>query len=114
MLFQSRPPTRVLALTESVWSSGFKQLYRTARKVHRHYPMLQWFFAAIALGDAAASALLVLAITYLEDVLEFSGAQNGTNCDSYHAPLEHPRRLSPAGGRKNTIQFHHQLRLSVR
>ena len=40
-------------------TSGFRQIYSTAVKVHRHYPALKWFFVAIALCDAATSALLV-------------------------------------------------------
>ena len=77
-LFQPRPPARILdPTTESIWTAGFKQLYRTAIKVHQRYPMLQWFFVAVAVGDAASSALLVLGITYLTDVLEFTGAENG-------------------------------------
>jgi len=76
-LFRSRPPTRILGPTESAWRSGFVELYRTAIKVHQHYPMLQWFFVAIAVGDAAANALLVLALTYLAEVLEFTATENG-------------------------------------
>ena len=76
-LFSPRPPARQLASNESVWTSGFSQIYRTAVKVHRHHPMLQSFFIAIAVGDAAASALLILAITYLTDILNFAGAENG-------------------------------------
>lgn len=40
--------------------------------------MLQWFFVAIAVGDGSMSALVILAITFLTDVLEFTGAENGT------------------------------------
>lgn len=77
-LFEKRQPARILQDGESAWSGGCHQLYNTAIKVHRHYPTLQWFFIGIALGDAATSALLVMGITFLAEVLEFSGAQNGT------------------------------------
>ena len=76
-LFSPRPPARRLASNESVLTSGFSQIYRTAVDVHRHHPMLQSFFIAIAVGDAAASALLILAVTYLTDALYFTGAENG-------------------------------------
>ena len=76
-LFAPRPPARLLAPHESVWTSGFVQLYHTAVKVHRHHPMLQWFFLSIAMAEAATSALFILALTYLTDVLEFTAAENG-------------------------------------
>ena len=76
--FQPRPPARLLAANESIWSSGFIQIYRTSRKVHQHYPALQWFFVAVAFCDAGTTSLFVLAITFLTDHLEFSSGENGT------------------------------------
>ena len=63
---------------ESISTSGFRQICSTAVKVHRHYPALKWFFVAIALCDAATSALLVLALTFLKEVVEFSSSHNAT------------------------------------
>jgi len=76
-LFQPRPAARSLAPSESLWCTGFMQLYRTSINVHRNYPMVMWFFASVAVNDAAVAALLVLAIAYLSEVLEFTGAENG-------------------------------------
>lgn len=76
-LFKARPAARALGENESVLKSSFAQLYRTACDVHCNHPALQWFFVAISLSDAATSALLIVAITFMTDVLEFSGSQNG-------------------------------------
>ena len=77
-LFPPRPPTRTLDAGTSIWTEGFLQIYRTAKAVHKNHPMLQWFFVAIAVGDGTMSGLIILAITFLTDVLEFTGAENGT------------------------------------
>jgi UMF1 family MFS transporter len=75
--FKKRPQNRTLGPNESVWTSGFAQLYRTSLKVHREYPTLQWFFVAIALCDAGTHAIMILAITFSTNQLGFSGADNG-------------------------------------
>lgn len=77
-LFQRRPRARSLPPEQSLWLAGFRQVYNTTFKVYRHYPALKWFFVAVCFCDAATHALVVLAITYMTDQLEFSGAQNGT------------------------------------
>ena len=62
------------------WQKANQSRHRafTAVKVHRHYPALKWFFVAIALCHAATSALLVLALTFLKEVVEFSSSHNAT------------------------------------
>jgi MFS-type transporter involved in bile tolerance (Atg22 family) len=75
-LFKPRPPTRT-NIEEPIWKYGFVQLYKTTKKVHREHPVLQWFFIAIALCEAGTSALFIVAITFLTDVLNFGAADNG-------------------------------------
>jgi MFS-type transporter involved in bile tolerance (Atg22 family) len=77
-LFQQRPCARTLPPGKSIWIAGFRQVYNTIIKVYRNYPALKWFFVAVCFCDAATHALTVLAITYMTDLLEFSGAENGT------------------------------------
>lgn len=77
-LFQQRPRARSLPPGQSIWIAGFRQVYNTITKVYRHFPALKWFFVAVCLCDAATHALTILAITYMTDQLEFSGAENGT------------------------------------
>jgi MFS-type transporter involved in bile tolerance (Atg22 family) len=75
-LFKPRPPAHT-NIREPIWKYGFVQLYKTTKKVHEELPVLQWFFMAIALCEAGTSALFIVAITFLTDVLNFSAADNG-------------------------------------
>jgi hypothetical protein len=77
-LFQQRPRARSLPPGQSILFAGFRQVYNTIKKVYQKYPALKWFFVAVCFCDAATHALTVLAITYMTDLLEFSGAENGT------------------------------------
>jgi MFS-type transporter involved in bile tolerance (Atg22 family) len=77
-LFRTRPAAHGRPESaHSLWTSGFVQVYRTARMLHRSYRALLWFLVSVALVDAAVQSLITIAITYLTDTLEFDSTENG-------------------------------------
>jgi MFS-type transporter involved in bile tolerance (Atg22 family) len=77
-LFRTRPAAHGRPESaHSLWTSGFVQVYRTARTLHESYRALLWFLVSVALVDAAVQSLITIAITYLTDTLEFDSTENG-------------------------------------
>ncbi|KAL3937618.1 MAG: hypothetical protein SGBAC_007310 [Bacillariaceae sp.] len=76
-LFKKREPMHALAQGDSLWSAGFKQLYRTGKKIATNYRALKWFYLSIAMSDSGINSFATIAITYNTDVLQFSALENG-------------------------------------
>lgn len=51
-LFQKRPPARALPQGQSLWTSGFVQIYHTSQHINRNLPGLRWFYISVAFIDA--------------------------------------------------------------
>ena len=77
LLFRERPPAHDLPQGQSLWTAGFRQVYRTTIKIYKDYQALRWFYVSICFGDAAIQSLSVIAITYVTDQLEFSSQEVG-------------------------------------
>jgi len=67
-----RPPPDI-----PLWKDGFRQVYRTARRINQHWKAVKWYYICVALVDAGVNSLATVAITYLTDVLAFSTQENG-------------------------------------
>uniref|UniRef100_A0A7S1YC20 Major facilitator superfamily (MFS) profile domain-containing protein n=1 Tax=Grammatophora oceanica TaxID=210454 RepID=A0A7S1YC20_9STRA len=76
-MYESRPAMRELPEGASLWTEGFKQLYRTSRNIARNYKGLMWFYIAVALGEAAVQSLVTIGITFMTDTLNFTSSESG-------------------------------------
>lgn len=76
-LFEKRPAARTLPADQSLWTSGFKQVLDTSRRIYHTLPALKWFYISVALIDAAINSLATIAITYMSDTLQFDATENG-------------------------------------
>jgi MFS-type transporter involved in bile tolerance (Atg22 family) len=76
-LFKRKPASHSLSPNASLWTEGFKQVWRTSVRIHRRYPSLRWFYIAAALGNAAVNSLAIIALTYLTDTLLMTSFENG-------------------------------------
>ena len=76
-LFRPRPSTRDLPAGQSLWTSGFKQVWHTSVKIYKHYKALKWFYVSVAFADAAMYSLATIAVTYLTNQLQFTSLENG-------------------------------------
>lgn len=76
-ILPSRPPTQKVPEGHKLLLEGFRQNWRSLKKIHRHYKSFQWFLIASALAEAGVSSLLPIAVTFLQGELNFSGTQVG-------------------------------------
>lgn len=75
--FETRPAARKLPENASIWTEGFKQLWRTSKMISRDYRSIGWFYVAVATGDAAIGSLGIILVTYFTDVLLFTSFDTG-------------------------------------
>ena len=75
--FQTRPPARPAATNTNLWTAGFRQLSKTLNKIHQHYPALRWYYIGEGISNPAIGAMLVINMTFLSDVLQFTSQQVG-------------------------------------
>lgn len=76
--FQERPPAHPpLEGHRNVWTAGVAQLSFTMRNLHRHYTALKWYYLAVCVAHPAIGAMLVINMTYLEHMLNFSSQEVG-------------------------------------
>lgn len=61
----------------SLWSEGFRQVWRTLSKLKQRHESLMWFLLAIICAEAGATAFLVVAITFFSGELGFDGPEVG-------------------------------------
>ncbi|KAL7545917.1 hypothetical protein ACHAWF_009280 [Thalassiosira exigua] len=65
-LFRKRPKLREVPPGSNLWTSGFKQLHKTAKVVFREYRALKWFMIALLFSpEAGAGVVLAIAVTFL-------------------------------------------------
>ena len=76
-LLPSRPPTRKLPEGHHLLFEGFRQNWRTFKKIRRHFKTFQLFLLATALAEAGVTSLLPVAVTFLQGELNLSGTQVG-------------------------------------
>jgi UMF1 family MFS transporter len=76
-LFQSRPAARQLQQGESLWSTGFVQVYHSSIYIYKNLSALKWFYLSVSFIDAGINSLATIAITYLTDTLAFTSFENG-------------------------------------
>lgn len=63
---------------QSYFVAGFSKLWNTAKGINSNYGgSVRWYFVAVAFGEAGLNAFSTLSITYLNEVLEMSGAELG-------------------------------------
>jgi len=66
-------PRHTLPEGHSLWTEGFTQVYRTALNINRLYKRgSRWFFLALILAEASASAFTVVSVVFLEQQLGMS------------------------------------------
>jgi hypothetical protein len=75
-LFRNRPPASRIPPGMTVVSAGYRQLYRTARKLQSHYPALTMLLCAISLSEAASGALIAVSTTYMKNVLRMNAKES--------------------------------------
>jgi MFS-type transporter involved in bile tolerance (Atg22 family) len=74
----SRPSRHELQEGHNIWTEGFKDVWRTAKKINRKYPHgLRWFLLATVFAEAGANAFTVVAVVYLNDQLGMTGTEIG-------------------------------------
>lgn len=74
VLFTKKGPGRQKSPNETIVSSGFKQVFRTAHVIWSNRgPTLGWFLLSVAFAESAAGALTLVAVTYLKEIMRFSG-----------------------------------------
>jgi len=76
-LLKPRPAAHDLPEGTSVWSAGFRQLYRTSKTIMKDYKALKWFYLGVAFSDAGGGALLTIFVTYATDTLAFTSTESG-------------------------------------
>jgi Vacuole effluxer Atg22 like len=81
-LFRNRPAASRIPPGMTVVSAGYRQLYRTARKLQSHYPALTMLLCAISLSEAASGALIAVSTTYMKNVLRMNAKES--TCLRYH------------------------------
>ncbi len=76
--FTSKGASRKVSAGESVIWSGFKQVAQTSSAISRHYgASLGWFLLGVIFSEAASGAFVLVAVSYLKEVLGFSGNEIG-------------------------------------
>jgi len=76
--FSTKKARRQLSDQETLIGTGFKQVFRTASGISKHYgPSLGWFLLATTFAEAAANAFVLVAVTYLKEVMAFSASEIG-------------------------------------
>lgn len=75
---QEKEAKNELSNNESIFSVGFVQVFQTAKTIWRHYGCsLGWFLLAVTFGDAACNSFVLVAVTYLKEVMHFSSSEVG-------------------------------------
>ena len=76
--FTLKEAKRVLGPNESVLTSGFIQVFKTAKGIYNTYPStVGMFLLAVIMLESGANAFTLVAVTYLEDVVQLSGINIG-------------------------------------
>lgn len=77
-MLPSRGARHELPEHHSVWTEGFKEVWRTTKSINRSYPHgLRWFLLAVVFAEAGANAFTVVAVVFLDDHLDMSGIEVG-------------------------------------
>ena len=74
-LLKERPATNTRREGQSLLTEGFKQIYRTTKKLYHTNTALLWFYAAVALGDV--KPLTTVALTFLSSQQQFTSTDVG-------------------------------------
>lgn len=73
-----RESKHVLGDGQSILSAGFKQNFKTAVSIHRHYRKgLKWYFLALIFAEASAAAITSVSVVYLNDTVGLDTSQIG-------------------------------------
>jgi predicted MFS family arabinose efflux permease len=75
LLMQPRPALNTLKEGEHIVTQGFKQIYRTIKRLYRTNISLLWFYLAVALGDF--KPLTGVALTFLSSHQQFDSVDLG-------------------------------------
>ena len=76
-LFRDRPALSRVPTGISLLGCGFQKVLQTTVRIQSRYPALLWLMSSIAFAEAAATALISIAITYLKEVLEMDSTEIG-------------------------------------
>ena len=77
-LFRKRPALSEVTPGDNLFTSGFKQIGRTTRKIFTRYHSLRWFMLALLFSpEAGAGVVLSVAVTYLAVTLRMVGIEVG-------------------------------------
>ncbi|KAL7579639.1 hypothetical protein ACA910_021791 [Epithemia clementina (nom. ined.)] len=70
--FRNRPALSQLPPGGSLWTCGFTKVGQTARRIVRDYRPLMWGTIAMMFAEAAMTAFVTIATTFLKEVLQMS------------------------------------------
>lgn len=71
-----RPPAHNLPDDECLLTVGFRQNWKTAKNIHRHFKKgLRWYFLSLCFAEAAAAAITTISVIYLNDTLKFKATE---------------------------------------
>ena len=77
-LFRKRPALSKVEEGDHLLTSGFKQLWRTSKKIFYRYSSLKWFMLALLFSpEAGAGVVLSIAVTFLAVTLQMAGIEVG-------------------------------------
>jgi MFS-type transporter involved in bile tolerance (Atg22 family) len=64
--------------SHSLWTEGFKQVWRTTKSINRNYPHgLRWFLLASIFFEAGSSAFTTVSVIYMDAQLQMSVTEIG-------------------------------------
>ena len=72
-----RPIKHRLPKGSSLLVAGFRQNYRTAKMIWKHYDGLKWWYISTIFGEASASAVGTTAVVFLTGNLQLTAQQIG-------------------------------------
>jgi len=77
-LFRKRPALSKVKEGDHLLTSGFKQLWRTSKKIFYRYSSLKWFMLALLFSpEAGAGVVLSVVVTFLAVTLQMTGIEVG-------------------------------------
>lgn len=75
-LFRSRPALSKVPEDSTLLNTGFRQVFKTSRKIWKDYVALKWFMISLLWSpEAGAGVVQSIAVTFLTVVMRFSGLE---------------------------------------
>jgi len=73
-LFRKRPKLSEVPEGSNLFNTGFRQVYKTSKKIWKEYRALKWFMISLLWSpEAGAGVVLSMSVTFLVTFMRFSG-----------------------------------------